>query len=71
MIARKRERETLEALQDVVRYLSGVREERKAVVTVTAWLGPLHAETESSRTAPAATVPSRESIPSASGRTAR
>jgi VWFA-related protein len=35
MIARKRERETLEALQDTVRYLNGVREERKAVLTVT------------------------------------
>ena len=35
MIARKREREVLEALQDVVRYLSAVREERKAVLTVT------------------------------------
>jgi VWFA-related protein len=35
MIARKRERETLEALEDVVRYLVGVREERKAVLTVT------------------------------------
>ncbi|MEO7790702.1 MAG: VWA domain-containing protein [Vicinamibacterales bacterium] len=35
MIARKRERETLEALQDVVRYLNGVREERKAVIAVT------------------------------------
>ena len=35
MIARKREREVLEALQDVVRYLGGVREERKAVLTVT------------------------------------
>ena len=35
MIARKREREVLEALQDVVRYLGAVREERKAVLTVT------------------------------------
>jgi VWFA-related protein len=35
MIARKRERETLEALQDVVRYLGGIREERKAILTVT------------------------------------
>lgn len=35
LIARKRERETLEALQDVVRYLGGVREERKAILTVT------------------------------------
>jgi VWFA-related protein len=35
MIARKRERETLEALQDLVRYLNGLREERKAILTVT------------------------------------
>jgi VWFA-related protein len=35
MIARKRERETLEALQDLVRYLNGLRDERKAVLTVT------------------------------------
>jgi VWFA-related protein len=35
MIARKREREALEALQDLVRYLNGVREERKAILTVT------------------------------------
>ena len=35
MIARKRERETLEALQDLVRYLNGIREERKAILTVT------------------------------------
>ncbi len=35
MIARKRERETLEALQDLVRYLNSLREERKAILTVT------------------------------------
>ena len=35
LIARKRERATLEALQDLVRWLHGVREERKAVITVT------------------------------------
>jgi len=35
LIQRKRERETLEALQDVVRYLNGVREERKAIIAVT------------------------------------
>jgi VWFA-related protein len=35
MIARKRERETLEALQDLVRYLNSIREERKAILTVT------------------------------------
>jgi len=34
MIARKRERTTLEALEDAVRYLQSVREERKAIVTV-------------------------------------
>jgi VWFA-related protein len=39
MIRRKRERATLEALQDLVRYLHGVREERKAILTVTeGWL---------------------------------
>jgi VWFA-related protein len=35
LIERKRERVTLEALQDLVRYLNGVREERKAILTVT------------------------------------
>jgi VWFA-related protein len=35
MVARSRERATLEALQDVVKYLESVREERKAIVTVT------------------------------------
>jgi VWFA-related protein len=35
LIARKRERVTLEALQDLVRYLNGIREERKAILTVT------------------------------------
>jgi VWFA-related protein len=35
MIHRKRERATLEALEDLVRYLHGVREERKAILTVT------------------------------------
>jgi hypothetical protein len=35
MIARKRERATLEALEDAVRFLSKVREARKAIVTVT------------------------------------
>ena len=35
MIARKRERVALESLQDLVRYLGAVREERKAIVTVT------------------------------------
>ena len=39
MIARKRERATLEALQDLVRYMRVVREERKAVLSVTeGWL---------------------------------
>jgi VWFA-related protein len=39
MIHRKRERATLEALQDLVRYLHAVREERKAILTVTeGWL---------------------------------
>jgi VWFA-related protein len=34
MIARRRERVTLESLQDAVRYFHGYREERKAIVTV-------------------------------------
>jgi VWFA-related protein len=39
MIARKRERATLEALEDLVRYLRTVREERKAILAVTeGWL---------------------------------
>jgi VWFA-related protein len=39
MIDRKRERATLEALQDLVRYLHAIREERKAILTVTeGWL---------------------------------
>ena len=39
MVARKRERATLEALQDLVRYLHGIREERKAILAVTeGWL---------------------------------
>ena len=39
LIARKRERATLEALEDLVRWLHSIREERKAVITVTeGWL---------------------------------
>jgi VWFA-related protein len=39
MIRRKRERATLESLQDLVGYLHGVREERKAILAVTeGWL---------------------------------
>jgi VWFA-related protein len=39
MLERKRERATLEALQDLVRYLRSLREERKAIITVTqGWL---------------------------------
>jgi hypothetical protein len=39
MVARSRERNTLEALQDAVNYLASVREERKAIITVTeGWL---------------------------------
>jgi VWFA-related protein len=39
LIGRKRERATLEALQDLVRYLRTIREERKAILTVTeGWL---------------------------------
>jgi VWFA-related protein len=35
MVSRRRERIVLDALHDLVRYLGGVREERKAIVTVT------------------------------------
>src|SRR5580765_1491891 len=35
MILRRRERQTLDALEDLVRFLGGVREERKAVITIT------------------------------------
>ena len=39
MIMRKRERATFEALQDLVLYLGAIREERKAVITITeGWL---------------------------------
>ncbi len=39
MIARKRERATLDALEDLVRYLRTIREERKAILTITeGWL---------------------------------
>jgi VWFA-related protein len=39
LIVRKRERATLEAIQDLVRYLRSIREERKAILTVTeGWL---------------------------------
>ena len=35
MILRRREKETLDALEDLVRFLGGVREERKAIITIT------------------------------------
>ena len=35
MIARSRERNTLESLQDAVKYLASIREERKAIIAVT------------------------------------
>jgi len=39
LIRRKRERQTLDSLRDLVLYLRGVREERKAIITVTeGWL---------------------------------
>ena len=39
MIARKRERATLDALEDLVRYLRTIREERKAILTISeGWL---------------------------------
>lgn len=34
MIARRRERRTLDAIQDLVRHLNGLREERKAILTI-------------------------------------
>jgi VWFA-related protein len=34
MIERRREKQTINALEDLVRYLRGVREERKAIITV-------------------------------------
>jgi VWFA-related protein len=39
MVSRRRERLTLDAVQDLVRHLRGVREERKAIITVSeGWL---------------------------------
>jgi VWFA-related protein len=39
LIRRKRERQTLDSMRDLVRYLRGVREERKAIITITeGWL---------------------------------
>ena len=35
MIERRRERKTLNAMEDLVNYLRGVREERKAIITIT------------------------------------
>lgn len=35
MILRRREKQTLDALEDLVRFLDGVREERKAIITIT------------------------------------
>lgn len=35
MILRRREKQTLDALQDLVRFLEGVRDERKAIITIT------------------------------------
>ncbi|HEY3159403.1 MAG TPA: VWA domain-containing protein [Vicinamibacterales bacterium] len=35
MILRRREKRTLDALDDLVRFLGGVREERKAIITIT------------------------------------
>ena len=35
MIARSRERKTLESLQDAVKFLASIREERKAIIAVT------------------------------------
>jgi VWFA-related protein len=68
LIARKRERATLEAIEDLVRYLRTIREERKAILTVTeGWL--LYTEDPNLmrlRTDPAAKwsepVPGREPI---------
>jgi VWFA-related protein len=39
MIARRREKQTLDALEDLILYLRGAREERKAILTITdGWL---------------------------------
>jgi len=39
MILRRREKKTLDALRDLVRHLNGIREERKAIITVSdGWL---------------------------------
>ena len=35
LIGRRREKQTLDALEDLVRYLRGAREERKAVIVIT------------------------------------
>src|SRR5262249_12570954 len=35
MILRRREKQTLDALEDLVRFLGGVREERKAIIAIT------------------------------------
>ena len=35
MILRRREKQTLDALEDLVKFLGGVREERKAIITIT------------------------------------
>jgi len=63
MITRKRERATLEALEDLVRWLHGVREERKAIITITeGWLrsGPDH---EMMRLRENPDLPYKEAVP--------
>jgi VWFA-related protein len=49
MIERRRERQTLNALHDLVTYLRGVREERKAILTITDGWRLFHPDTSLAR----------------------
>ena len=46
MIARRREEMVIDSLEDLIRYLGGVREERKAVLLISPGMAPLRAELE-------------------------
>lgn len=55
LIARRREKQTLDSLEDLVRVLRGVREERKAIITISdGWVlyGPDHTLMETGRQVP-------------------
>jgi VWFA-related protein len=55
LIARRREKQTIDALEDLVRLLRGVREERKAIITISdGWVlyGPDHTLMETGRQVP-------------------